>query len=123
MPNSAVELPSSHADKGVATPDASVKQMDIVLDYSKKQPVTLCASTDAAKLQLNTLLTVESADIPRVGDDIKISFSDGLVAYAAVIFINAHKFPVIRMRAECFVLLPAGRTNSGARWLVMGYQP
>ena len=54
-------------------------EMDTALDFSKAQPLTLNASISAPKLELNALLTIQSAKIPRAGDDIKISFDDGLV--------------------------------------------
>jgi hypothetical protein len=100
-------------------------QMDTALDFSKEHPVTLDASVSASKLELNALLTIQTAKIPRAGDDIKISFDDGRVAYAAVAVLNSYNFPVIEFRGERFVLLPAGRTGdlgsgaaSGTRWLV-----
>lgn len=96
-------------------------QMDTALDFSKAQPVTLDASVSASKLELNALLTIESAKIPRAGDDIKISFNNGLVAYAAVMFLNADTFPVIGMSGGRFVLVPSGRTKAGMCWLLTKY--
>jgi hypothetical protein len=96
-------------------------EMDTALDFSKAQPLTLNASVSAPKLELNALLTIQSAKIPRAGDDIKISFDDGLVAYAAVIFLNADTFPVIGTSGGRFVLLPSGRTESGMCWLLTKY--
>jgi hypothetical protein len=95
------------------------------IDVADENSVTLRASADAAKLDATISLTIQGARIPTVGDDIEISFLDGIIAHAAVAFVDAYDFPVIEFRGERFTLVPAGRIggrvseeSTGTRWLV-----
>jgi hypothetical protein len=100
--------------------------MGIPLDFSKEKPVTLHALAGASKPEAFASLMIEGARTPRVGDDIEISFDDGSYVCAAVVFLDAYRFPMIELRGKRLTLVPAGRANDvtsgglGTRWLVTG---
>lgn len=89
-----------------------------------EKPMMLRAQADAVKLDVTISLTIQSTKVPEVGDDIEISFLDGVVAHAAVVVLSGYNFPVIECRGKRFTLVPAGRTGDvtseawGTRWLV-----